>query len=59
MNIHTATEVSYKNGYKQALLDVLELHDKGQYTTDQIVAMLSPKVGEGLFNGTSNLETEM
>lgn len=59
MNIYTATEVSYKNGYKQALLDVLDLHDKGQYTTDQIVSMLSTRVGEELFNGTSNLDTEM
>ena len=59
MNIHTATETAYKNGYKQALLDVLALNKEAQYTIDQIVSLLATNTGERLFNQTENLETEM
>ena len=59
MNIHTATETAYKNGYKQALLDVLALDKEAQYTINQIVSILATNTGERLFNQTENLETEM
>ena len=40
MNAHDACEVAYKNGYKDALNDVLNHYDKHDMTIPQLVEYL-------------------